>query len=136
MGAQARLHADNAAWKTRKLLHEILPLDLAAQHDRAVRLKAHEVENVLAAIPGVVEVAVIGVPDETFGEALLAIFAMKPGHSIDTEAMVAFCRDKLAGYKIPRRLECVDALPRNPSGKILKTVLREPHWQGIDRRIS
>ena len=95
-----------------------------------------EVENVLAAIPGVVEVAVIGVPDETFGEALLAIFAMKPGHSIDTEAMVAFCRDKLAGYKIPRRLECVDALPRNPSGKILKTVLREPHWQGIDRRIS
>ncbi len=95
-----------------------------------------EVENVLAAIPGVVEVAVIGVPDETFGEALLAIFAMKPGHSIDTDAMVAFCRDKLAGYKIPRRLECVDALPRNPSGKILKTVLREPHWQGIDRRIS
>lgn len=95
-----------------------------------------EVENVLSGIPGVVEVAVIGVPDETYGEALLAIFAMKPEHSIDAEGMIAFCRDKLAGYKIPRRLECVDALPRNPSGKILKTKLREPHWAGIDRRIS
>ncbi|MCH1493020.1 MAG: long-chain-fatty-acid--CoA ligase [Luminiphilus sp.] len=95
-----------------------------------------EVENVLSGIPGVVEVAVIGVPDETYGEALLAIFAMKPEHSIDAEGMIAFCRDKLAGYKIPRRLECVDALPRNPSGKILKTELREPYWAGIDRRIS
>jgi acyl-CoA synthetase (AMP-forming)/AMP-acid ligase II len=95
-----------------------------------------EVENVLSGIPGVVEVAVIGVPDDTFGEALLAIFAMKPEHSIDAEGMIAFCRDKLAGYKIPRRLECVDALPRNPSGKILKTALREPYWAGIDRRIS
>ena len=89
-----------------------------------------EVENVLAAIPGVVEVAVIGVPDETFGEALLAIFAMKPGHSIDTEAMVAFCRDKLAGYKIPRRLECRRPAPQSV-GENPETVLREHHWRGL-----
>ena len=95
-----------------------------------------EVENVLAGLPGVVEVAVIGVPDETYGEALLAFFAMKPGESVDVDSMVEFCRNKLAGYKIPRRLELIDALPRNPSGKILKTVLREPYWKGIERRIS
>jgi len=95
-----------------------------------------EVENLLAGIPGVVEVAVIGIPDETYGEALLAFFAMKPGESVDVDSMVEFCRNKLAGYKIPRRLELIDALPRNPSGKILKTVLREPYWEGIERRIS
>ncbi len=95
-----------------------------------------EVENVLAGIPGVIEVAVIGIPDEKFGEALLAFFAMKPDHSLDVAAMVEFCRDKLAGYKIPRKLELIDALPRNPSGKILKTVLREPYWQNVDRRIA
>lgn len=95
-----------------------------------------EVENILAGLPGVVEVAVIGIPDDTYGEALLAVFAMQPDHTIDVDTMVTFCRDKLAGYKIPRRIEFVDALPRNPSGKILKTVLREPHWQGIDRRIA
>lgn len=95
-----------------------------------------EVENVLAGLPGVIEVAVIGVPDDKYGEALLAVFALKPDYTIDVDAMVSFCRDKLAGYKIPRRIELLDALPRNPSGKILKTVLREPHWKGVDRRIA
>ena len=95
-----------------------------------------EVENVLAGIPGVIEVAVIGIPDDTFGEALMAIFALQPDASLDVEEMIAFCRDRLAGYKIPRQLSFVDALPRNPSGKILKTVLREPYWAGIDRQIA
>ena len=95
-----------------------------------------EVENVLAALPGVIEVAVIGIPDEQYGEALLAFFALQPNTRLSVDDMVAFCRDKLAGYKIPRQLEIVPALPRNPSGKVLKTTLREPYWQGIDRRIS
>ena len=95
-----------------------------------------EVENVLSGIPGVIEVAVIGIPDETYGEALLAIFALQPDHMIDADDVITFCRDKLAGFKIPRRVECIPALPRNPSGKILKTTLREPYWQGIERRIS
>jgi len=55
---------------------------------------------------------------------------------MNTETVIEFCRDKLAGYKIPRQLTLIDALPRNPSGKILKTVLREPYWEGIDRRIA
>lgn len=95
-----------------------------------------EVENVLAGIPGVIEVAVIGIPDDTFGEALMAIFALKAGASLSADEMITFCRDRLAGYKIPRQLSFVDALPRNPSGKILKTVLREPYWAGKDRQIA
>ncbi len=95
-----------------------------------------EVENVLAGIPGVIEVAVIGVPDTTYGEALMAIFALQPNASLSLEEMIEFCRDRLAGYKIPRQLNFVDALPRNPSGKILKTVLREPYWAGVDRQIA
>lgn len=95
-----------------------------------------EVENVLAAMPGVIEVAVIGVPDEQFGEALLAVFALKPDSPVTLETMIEHCRPQLAGYKIPRQIEVVDALPRNPSGKVLKTVLREPWWRGHERRIG
>ncbi len=95
-----------------------------------------EVENVLAGLPGIIEVAVIGVPDERFGESLLAVFALKPDSELDVNTMVQFCREKLAGYKIPRQIAFVDALPRNPSGKILKTILREPYWEGHDRRIG
>lgn len=96
-----------------------------------------EVENVLAQIPGVRETAVIGVPDEKYGEALLAFIAMNEGFTPpSTQEMIDFCRDKLAGYKIPRQLEIIDALPRNPTGKIQKMVLREPYWHNIDRRIG
>ena len=95
-----------------------------------------EVENALARHESVADVAVIGVPDDKFGEALLAFVVLKPGASLHTEEMVDFCRDKIAGYKIPRQLEIVDELPRNPSGKILKKILREPYWSGTQRGIG
>lgn len=96
-----------------------------------------EVENVLAQLPGVRETAVIGVPDEKYGEALLAFIAMNEGFTPpSTQEMIDFCRDKLAGYKIPRKLEIIDALPRNPTGKIQKMVLREPFWKNTNRRIG
>ena len=95
-----------------------------------------EVENTLAKLEAVADVAVIGVPDEKFGEALLAFVVTKPGMSLAVEEMIEFCRDQIAGYKIPRRLEIVDELPRNPSGKILKKVLREPYWKGAGREIG
>jgi acyl-CoA synthetase (AMP-forming)/AMP-acid ligase II len=95
-----------------------------------------EVENTLAKLEAVADVAVIGVPDEKFGEALLAFVVTKPGMSLAVEEMIEFCRDKIAGYKIPRRLEIVTELPRNPSGKILKKVLREPYWEGAGRSIG
>lgn len=95
-----------------------------------------EVENALAKHEAVADVAVIGVPDEKFGEALLAFVVIKPGTSLSAEEMVTFCRDKIAGYKIPRLLELVEELPRNPSGKILKKILREPYWEGAGRGIG
>ena len=95
-----------------------------------------EVENTLAKIEAIVDVAVIGVPNEKFGEALLAFAVLKPGTSLTAEEMVEFCRDKIAGYKIPRQLEIIDELPRNPSGKLLKKVLREPYWKDSDRTIG
>lgn len=95
-----------------------------------------EVENTLAKLDAVADVAVIGVPDEKFGEALLAFIVTKPGMSLTVEQMIDFCRDKIAGYKIPRQLEIVEELPRNPSGKILKKILREPYWAGATREIG
>lgn len=96
-----------------------------------------EVENVIAQFQGVREVAVVGIPDAKYGEALLAVIAMNPGSEAPTtEAVVDFCRGKLAGYKIPRKLDIVPALPRNPTGKIQKMVLREPYWQNAERKIG
>jgi len=95
-----------------------------------------EVENALAKHEAVADVAVIGVPDEKFGEALLAFVVTKPGMSLTADQMIEFCRDKIAGFKIPRQLEIIDELPRNPSGKILKKVLRVPYWEGRSRDIG
>lgn len=95
-----------------------------------------EVENTLAKHDAVADVAVIGVPDDRFGEALLAMVVTKPGTSLDVDDMIEFCRGKIAGYKIPRQLRLMDELPRNPSGKILKKILREPYWQEQGRDIG
>jgi len=95
-----------------------------------------EVENAIASHPAVADVAVIGVPAEKFGEALLAFVVTKAGQTITLDEMIKFCREKIAGYKIPRQLELVTELPRNPSGKILKKELRKPYWQGVERNIG
>ena len=95
-----------------------------------------EVESVLSGHPSILEIAVIGIPDEKFGEALLAIVALKQGAALTQDELVEFSREKIAGYKIPRQLKIVEVLPRNASGKVLKNVLREPYWAGKDRGIS
>lgn len=94
-----------------------------------------EVEAVLQDHPAIVDVAVIGVPDERWGEALLAVCVCR-GDAPDPDALIEFCRSRLGGYKIPRRYEFVAELPRNPSGKVLKRVLREPHWRTEGRGIA
>jgi len=90
-----------------------------------------EVEDVLAAHPKVAEVALIGVPDERYGEAPLAVLAPRDADDPPTpEELAAWCRERLAGYKNPREYSIVGALPRNPSGKVLKTTLRQEHGAG------
>ncbi len=83
-----------------------------------------EVEAAIYQHPGVHEVAVIGVPDERFGEALCAVVVAAPGHSLTPAEIIAHCRGRIGGYKIPRRVSFVDALPKSAMGKILKQELR------------
>jgi len=84
-----------------------------------------EVEQVLARLDGVADSAVVGVPDPRLGEVGRAFLVTRPGHVLAEADVLAFCRERLANYKVPRRVEFRDALPRNPSGKVLKRVLRE-----------
>ncbi|MEZ0364092.1 long-chain fatty acid--CoA ligase [Mycobacterium sp. pUA109] len=84
-----------------------------------------EVEDVLYGHPAIAEVAVLGTPDERWGEAVTAVVALRPGAALTLEELRDFARGKLAGYKIPLRLEFVDALPRTQSGKVVKYQLRE-----------
>jgi len=93
-----------------------------------------EVERVLAEHPAVMEVAVIGVPDERWGEVVKAVVSLKEGASATEEELIAHCREYLAKFKCPTSVDVLDLLPRNPTGKILKRELRKPYWAGHDRQ--
>ena len=94
-----------------------------------------EVESVLMSHPEVADVAVIGVPDETWGETVLACVVPVQGETPSLEDLVAHARGSLAGYKLPRSLDILKALPRNPAGKVLKRELRRPYWEGRERQV-
>lgn len=94
-----------------------------------------EVENALAAHPGVADVAVIGIPEEATGEAVCA-YVVAGGEGTSTRELALFLRERIAAFKLPTRYVFVDAIPRNPSGKILRRSLREGHWAGRDRRVN
>lgn len=95
-----------------------------------------EVENVLMAHPAIADVGVIGVPDEKWGEAPIAIVVRKKDVVVTEQEIIDFARTKLAGFKCPKSVVWADALPRNPSGKILKKDLRAPYWEGRTRLIN
>ncbi|MGH6785510.1 MAG: fatty acid--CoA ligase [Novosphingobium sp.] len=95
-----------------------------------------QVESAIYGHPDVLEVAVIGVPDETWGEAVKAVCVAKPGHAIDPASVIAWTRERLAGFKVPKSVDVIPALPRNPSGKILRRQLREPYWAGRERQVN
>jgi long-chain acyl-CoA synthetase len=94
-----------------------------------------EVENALAAAPGVFEVAVIGVPDEMMGEKVGAVLVPQSGQDFDVEKVIGFARERLADFKVPQFVAVrTEPLPRNPGGKVLKPVLREAaDWQPVRR---
>ncbi|HVT25434.1 MAG TPA: fatty acid--CoA ligase [Rhizomicrobium sp.] len=95
-----------------------------------------EVENAVYGHPDVAEVAVIGVPDEKWGEAVKAIVVLKPNHSATAEDIIAFARSRIAGFKAPKTVDFVELLPRNASGKVLRRELRERYWAGRTRKIN
>jgi fatty-acyl-CoA synthase/long-chain acyl-CoA synthetase len=100
-----------------------------------VNIYPAEIEAVLSAHPAVLDVAVIGVPDELWGEAVKAVVALRPGVAASSADLITFCSERLADYKKPRSIDFVAELPRNPAGKLLKTQIRAPYWKDAGRRI-
>jgi long-chain acyl-CoA synthetase len=95
-----------------------------------------EVENALMEHPEVGDVAVFAVPDPKWGEAVKAVVVPAPDTSPSEPDLIAFARERLAGYKLPKSVDFTDALPRNPSGKLLKRQLRDPYWEAAERNIG
>jgi long-chain acyl-CoA synthetase len=96
-----------------------------------------EVENAISLLPDVAEVAVIGVPDEQWGERVHAIIVPKRGTDLTPEQVMEHCRDQIAGYKCPRSVDFRTApLPLSGAGKVLKRELREPYWKGLTKAVN
>lgn len=88
-----------------------------------------EVENAIVNLTGVAQAAVIGIPSDKWGETVHAVIILKPGASVSADDVVAHCRERIAGYKVPRSIEFRDALPMSSVGKVLKNELRKPFWE-------
>jgi long-chain acyl-CoA synthetase len=103
-----------------------------------VNIYPAEIEGVISAHPMVVDVAVFGVPNEEFGEEVKAAVQLAPGvqwtPAVERD-LAAYTRERLAGYKVPRSWDVVDAMPRSEAGKLLKRQLRAPYWEGTGRKI-
>ena len=100
-----------------------------------VNIYPAEVEAALHAHPAVMDVAVIGVPDEEWGESVKAVVQLRGGMTATSDELTEFCASRLAGYKKPRSYDFVDELPRDAAGKLLKRQIREPYWAGAGRTI-
>jgi len=94
-----------------------------------------EIEDVLMDHPGVCEVAVIGIPDEVWGESVCAVVVPKEGRELDEAVIIGFCANRLSGYKKPKKVVFMNELPKNPAGKVTKNILREPFWAGRKKKI-
>ncbi|QZD93303.1 fatty acid--CoA ligase [Qipengyuania xiapuensis] len=95
-----------------------------------------QVESAIYGHPAVSEVAVIGVPDDTWGEAVKACVVAKPGEEVDEKSIIEWTRERLAGFKVPKSVDVIDVMPRNASGKILRKDLRAPFWEGRERQVN
>ena len=93
-------------------------------------------EDTLFQHPAVLETAVIGVPDDKWGETIKALVVIRPGHTATERELVEFCRGRMAHFKCPTSIEFRDSLLRTATGKLQKFKLREPYWKGRDRRVS
>ena len=103
-----------------------------------VNIYPAEIESVMTDHPVVRDVAVFGIPDDEFGEQVKAAVELMEGSEASgalARELMEHCRGHLAGYKVPRSIDFVDALPRHPTGKLYKRLLRDPYWEGRDRKI-
>ena len=94
-----------------------------------------EVENIIYMHPAILECAVIGVPDQKWGEAVKGIVVLKPGHQANEGEIIQFCKDRMAHYKAPKSIDFIDALPKTGSGKIHKKGLRDKYWEGYEKKV-
>ena len=94
-----------------------------------------EIEDAISSHPGVLEVAVFGIPDEIYGESVCAVVVKKERYQLTSEEIINYCASKISGYKKPKRVEFMDELPKNASGKVTKNVLREPYWAGRKKKV-
>ncbi len=95
-----------------------------------------EVEDVIFSHPAVAEVAVIGVPDDKWGETIKALIVVAEGQAVTPEEIIAWCKERLARYKAPTSVELLESIPRTATGKVQKFKLREPYWQGKERQVN
>ena len=95
-----------------------------------------EVENAVFGCPGVADVAVIGVPDARWGEAVKAVVVRAPGSEVTAEQVIAHARARIAAFKAPKSVDFVEVLPRNATGKVLRRELRAPYWAGAERQVN
>jgi len=94
-----------------------------------------EVENILYTHPAILECAVIGVPDQKWGEAVKGIVVLKPSQRVTEQEIIQFCKEKIAHYKAPKSIDFIEALPRTGSGKIHKKGLRDKYWEGYEKKV-
>lgn len=94
-----------------------------------------EIEQVLFAHPAIYEAAAVGIPDEEWGEQIKAVVVLKPGHTASPDNILDFCAQRLPGFKRPRSVDFTHELPKNPNGKIVRRLVREPFWAGQERRV-
>lgn len=95
-----------------------------------------EVEQVIAELPGVLDVSVVGAPDEKWGEAVVAVIAMRGGEQLTAEQVIGHCKGRLGSVKAPKRVEFRESLPKSPNGKVLKRKIREEFWAGRGSRLT
>lgn len=100
-----------------------------------VNIYPTDIEEILHCRSKVLESAVIGILDDKWGESVVAVVVLRPGALLTEQEVIEYCKENMASYQAPKSVKFVEALPRNPSGKVLKRQLRQPYWEGHEFKI-